>query len=305
MQRISFIILTIFICQACEKTEKVDNFPKHTSKLVTNCFFGPDTCFRFDLYKSLSPIDNAPFKALTSPKAYIRVFENSILFDSLTFNITPPYYAGNRKKRPKAGNTYRFECVYPGFDLVKGEDYLPYVVNIQKMKGFYTILNSYTSTDSSVYGDFKTNLNIDFGQTSPYILVQILSNSLYRYRGMGGYYPGNNYGKNIYGIADHNTANESDYVNNQLFVFNPAGVKTLNLNWDNNYSYLYKRQASYHYDIIIYSCSKASFEYMKRRSLQVENNDDPFSQPTPISNNIQNGYGIFGGVNQYNDSLKF
>ncbi len=296
-------IFLILLFSACEKTEKVDNFPKHQSKLVANCFFRPDTSFLFKLFRSLSPIDNAPFKELTSNKAYIKVYENNVLFDSLTYHptLTTSFSSGDPNKRPKVGNTYRFECHYPGFDVVSAEDYLPDGVSIQKIKGYYTILNSYESNDTMINGNFFTNMNIDLGTSSQYLIIKIgtLSKSY-----TGPYYPGS-YDSYIYDISDLNTSNEAEYISNSLYVTNPGGVKTLNLKWNTDYGFIFKNKASYKYDINVHSCSKAAFEYLKRQALQQENNDDPFSQPTPISNNIVNGYGVFGGINSTADSTSF
>ena len=300
-----YLILTTLIVaiifSSCEKTEKVDNFPKHEGKLVANCFFSSDSTFKFILSKSLSPIDNAPFRQLNSTKAYIKIFEDNVLFDSLTYKSAGyPSYTSTSLKKPTANRNYRFECNYPGLGFVSSEDYLPDTAGINKVKGFYTILSSYDSNDSTINGDYATNLNIDFSKSQPYLMLKI--QKLYGYQ----WSPYPNYFQEVYeDISDLNTANDAEYIASSLFVSNSSGVKNLNLKWTTNWGMVYKNRATADYNIVVYSCSKAAFDYLKRQSLQWENQDDPFSQPTPMSNNIVNGYGIFGGVNITNYVVSF
>lgn len=298
-----FILTTILIAglSACEKTEKVDNFPKHEGKLVTNCFFNPDTTFIFKLSKSLSPIDNAPFRNLNSTKAILKIYENNVMFDSLVYGgSNEPCYLTTSNKRPKAGNTYRFECNYPGLGTVTGEDYLPDTTTVAKAKGYYTILNSYYDSDSVINGNYLTNMNLELSNNNPYLVITVQKNS---------YYPGSFFPTgfiSIYeDISDLNANNETEYIYSSLYVSNPAGIKNINLKWTTDYGYINKKTKSADYKITIYACSKNVFEYLKRQAYQIENQDDPFSQPTPISNNIVNGYGIFGGINVTNYVMSF
>jgi len=290
----TFLVSIIF--SSCEKTEKVDNFPKHEGKLVANCFFSSDSTFKFILSKSLSPIDNAPFRQLNSTKAYIKIFEDNVLFDSLTCKGGGyPSFTTTTFKKPTPNRTYRFECNYPGLGLTTGEDFLPDTAGIKKSKGFYIVLSSYYSNDSVIDGQFTTNLTLDYYQNPQYMMVMVQDYSTYW-----------QYAQDLYvDITDLNTANASEYIAHKLFVENPTGIKTLNLKWTIDYGILYKNKPTSKYLITTYTCSKAAFEYLKRQALQLENQDDPFSQPTPMSNNIVNGYGIFGGVNVTRYSVTF
>lgn len=301
-----FTALTcLFVLSSCEKTEKVDNFPKHTSLMVANCFFSPDTPFIFKLSKSLSPIDNAPFKAQSSPSAYIKIFENNVFFDSFRVdNSSNPSFKGT--KIPEANNTYRFECHYPGFKTIYAEDFLPDTLALIKASGYYTVKHSYDTNDTLLTGEFSTNINLDFNAVKTVnqnLIITITGNIVKRPLGsIGGYY---SYNSMLYNVQDLNSNNQSEFINSQLFVNNPDGIKKLNIKWDNPYSRLHKSGPSFDYTITVITCSNAAFEYLKRQSLQIENFNDPFSQPTPISNNILNGYGIFGGINTTHYIIQF
>ncbi len=278
------LVLILTSLSACEKTEKVDNYPKHVSKLVVNCFFYKQTFFEFHLSKSLSPIDNAKFKILDNPNAYVKIFENNQLIDSAIYvKQISGYYSG---KSPQINKTYRFECYYPGYAMVSGEDYLPDYAQIKDASGYYSILNSTLNNDSQTIGNSNTLMNINYSKPCQYLMISIkVSKS-------------NGYIGDLYSIlTDNNSENNSEFANNTLFVNNEEGVKKLNLKWVTAFSRINKNKTSATYNIRSYSCTKNTFEYLKRQALQKENQDDPFSQPTPMSNNIINGYGIFGGFN--------
>ncbi|MDI1234335.1 MAG: DUF4249 family protein [bacterium] len=267
---------------ACEKTEKVDNYPIHQSKLVVNCFFYNQSGFQFKLSKSLSPIDNAKFKTLDNPNAYIKIFEDNIFYDSTTYNSQSSIYTG--RKGSKYNKTYRFECHYPGFEIVSGEDYLPDTAKIKNASGYYSILNSTMSNDSQIIGTSNTFLDINYSQPCKYLMLTIyISNST------------GTIGELYSVVTDNNPANNSEFANHALYISNEEGIKKINLKWATAFNRINKNKTSASYRIRSYACSKNTFEYLKRQALQMENQEDPFSQPTPISNNIINGYGIFGG----------
>lgn len=288
---LSAIVYMVFMV-SCEKTEKVEDFPIHKSKLVANCMFIPDTCFIFSLSKSLSPIDNAPFRVMNSPSSFIKIFENNILFDSFGFNTDAGRYEGNPNRKPTVGNTYRFECSYPGYPLISAEDYLPPKPEIQSHNIYTSIIRVFNVYDSLIECAFNTNLNLNLNQNnlSKYLIIKLIpipkSGSIGRRIFIGN-------------VVDLYSENEFLYSfsEEQIFISNESGIKKVALQWEIPYGYLNKNSTSYNYRLEVFSCSKANFEYRKRMALQSDNRDDPFAEPIPITNNINNGYGIFGGFN--------
>lgn len=281
------------ILNSCEKTEKVDNFPKHNSKLVTNCFFNSDTSFIFNLSRSLSPIDNAPFRIMNSSNAYIKIFEENILFDSFRFNSIDKCFHGDLSKTPSKNKNYRFECYYPGYPKVSGEDYLPDDIKIGTTNGYHTVQNLMKYNDTLSYANYTGYLTIKINPTNnlsdKYIIIQMFKKK--RYSGTINYF--DNYP--IY-PEEISNINESESIGEELYISNENNIKEIKLKWEVYYDYLLNNKIDDEYEIEITTCSKNSFEYLKRYKLQTFNADDPFSEPTPISNNIENGYGIFGGI---------
>jgi hypothetical protein len=288
-----FILLIPVIFAACEKTEKVEDFPRHESKLVANCFFRADTPFVFQLSKSLSPLDNAPFKVMNSPSAYIRIYEDNILFDSFRVG-SGGLFAGDPAKLPKRNKMYRFDCHYPGFGVVKGEDYLPDTFKLTKIRGFNTIRRSTDfPADSSKYIDHSSELDIDLesgNQSGDYIFIKIDLATRDTMFGGPDYYYSFIYPEEISGQY------EVESLMGKIFIEHGGQkIHNLRIKWDLEMNYD-KGVVKNDYIITVYSCSRNTFEYLRRSALQVDNQDDPFAQPTPVSNNIDDGFGIFGGI---------
>jgi hypothetical protein len=290
MKRIGlYSILLMGLVSGCEKTEKVEDFPQHQSKLVVNCFFDADSPFVFNLSKSLSPLDNAPFRNLSSPSAFIRVYEGSQLFDSMRVN---PQGVFQGSRTPLINTTYRFDCYYPGFGFVKGEDYVPDTFKISGVKGFNTIKRSPDyQADSSKYVVHTSTLDITLqsrNTNGDYVFIEILPSeydSLF-----GRFY-------DIYVFPEEISGKyECETIDNKIFISRDGQkIDDVKLRWELQ-KYYRNGKVVNDYELRIYSCSKSSYEYIRRSALQVQNQDDPFAQPAPVSNNIINGFGVFGGL---------
>jgi hypothetical protein len=289
---IASVILGLFF-SACEKTEKVEDFPQHKSQLVVNCFFRPDTPFIFNLSKSLSPLDNASFRVMNSPSAFIKVFENGILFDSLRAN-SKGVFIGRQDKLPKNHGNYRFECSYPGFGIVKGEDYLPDTFVIKRAEGFNLVRSSHVVSDTVSYIEHSSQLRLDLESVNAqgdYLMLEIgIATSSTPW----GYFSRNL--ADLQEVSGQYDAESMYDIRNRVFVSNNGKkINTLIIRWEMIAKYR-NGNIRNNYFLRIWSCSKNAFEYLRRSALQNRNEDDPFSQPTPISNSIDNGYGVFGGI---------
>jgi hypothetical protein len=269
--------------------------------LVVNCFFRSDTPFIFKLSKSLSPLDNAPFPLSNSPSAYIRVFENDLLFDS--FRVKNGVFQGNPAKRPRPNNKYSFECYYPGFGLVKAEDYLPDTLKILNITGSNEVHFTQKLNDSSTMIKHGCKLDIDLESSGIHgNNLMILITRVYSRR----YYNGIEYlNEQAVQAEEINRLNDNESMGVYMRLpDNGKPLSKLNLSWDMMRSYKYGHIEN-EYHISIRSCSKTTYEYLRRFSVHYSNLNDPFAQPIPITSNIDNGFGIFGGVATQDIFLKF
>lgn len=297
MKKIICYLFAIIVLVSCEKTEKVDDYPIHKSQLVSNCFFAEDTSFVFFISKSLSPLDNAPFKNMNSSNAYIRIFENNNLFDSFRYDPLSGNFHGDANLRPIEGKLYRFECAYPGYPLVWAEDYIPSKAVVNKHSIYTTITQTWQNTDTVIYGSYNVNLNVDLDpvKTGKYIILDFrnidsIYNRAYHYQ---------------VNIKDLNPENDYVFAGSKCFISNPNGIKSLAIQWESPWGMLYKNKITVIEDVLIQTCNKSTFEYIKRNAIQSDNADDPFSEPTPISNSIQNGFGVFGGYNEMKFRIRY
>jgi hypothetical protein len=279
------IILVVLVFSSCEKTEKIEDYPTHKSLLVSNCIFDQNTGFIFTLSKSLSPLDNAPFKQLVHPRAYVKLYENDILIDSFGYTNNTFLGSGNI---PKPNFKYRFEAFFPGFTKVTGEDIMPEIIDIVDVKSSKLIKNY----------DFSSALTLDMDltlsnthQNNDYIILEINRPVDIDTNGASYFY------EDLIGLKLNNAILEYEHLDNKLYIkTNGQKINQLSIRRE-SIEYAYGIQSTQNkMQVSISNCSKTTFEYLRRFNLQRLNEFDPFAEPTPISNNIKNGYGIFGAM---------
>ena len=279
------IILVVLVFSSCEKTEKIEDYPTHKSLLVSNCIFDQNTGFIFTLSKSLSPLDNAPFKQLVHPRAYVKLYENDILIDSFGYQV------GNSlasDQNPKPNFKYRFEAFFPGFTKVSGEDIMPEIIDIVDVKTS-KIVKNYDYTNALTLDMDLTLSNTH--QNNDYVILEFIRpieidtlNKTYFF-------------EELVDLKLKNSIFEFEKLDNKIYIkTNGQKISQLSIRREST-EYIYGAQSTQNkMQVSISNCSKTTFEYLRRFNLQRLNEFDPFAEPTPISNNIINGYGIFGAM---------
>ena len=279
------IILVVLVFSSCEKTEKIEDYPTHKSLLVSNCIFDQNTGFIFTLSKSLSPLDNAPFKQLVHPRAYVKLYENDILIDSFGYQV------GNSlasDQNPKPNFKYRFEAFFPGFTKVSGEDIMPEIIDIIDVKTS-KIVKNYDYTNALTLDMDLTLSNTH--QNNDYVILEFIRpieidtlNKTYFF-------------EELVDLKLKNSIFEYEKLDNKIYIkTNGQKISQLSIRRE-SIEYAYGIQSVQNkMEVSISNCSKTTFEYLRRFNLQRLNEFDPFAEPTPISNNIKNGYGIFGAM---------
>lgn len=279
------IILVVLVFSSCEKTEKIEDYPTHKSLLVSNCIFDQNTGFIFTLSKSLSPLDNAPFKQLVHPRAYVKLYENDILIDSFGYTNNTFLGSGNS---PKPNFKYRFEAFFPGFTKVSGEDIMPEIIDIIDVKTS-KIVKNYDYTNALTLDMDLTLSNTH--QNNDYVILEFIRpieidtlNKTYFF-------------EELVDLKLKNSIFEYEKLDNKIYIkTNGQKISQLSIRREST-EYIYGGQSTQNkMQVSISNCSKTTFEYLRRFNLQRLNEFDPFAEPTPISNNIINGYGIFGAM---------
>ena len=279
------IILVVLVFSSCEKTEKIEDYPTHKSLLVSNCIFDQNTGFIFTLSKSLSPLDNAPFKQLVHPRAYVKLYENDILIDSFGYTNNTFLGSGNS---PKPNFKYRFEAFFPGFTKVSGEDIMPEIIDIIDVKTSKIVKNyDYTNALTLVMDLTLSNTH----QNNDYIILEF--NRPIEIDTLNKTY----FFEELVDLKLKNSIFEYEKLDNKIYIkTNGQKISQLSIRREST-EYIYGGQSTQNkMQVSISNCSKTTFEYLRRFNLQRLNEFDPFAEPTPISNNIKNGYGIFGAM---------
>ncbi|MDP2175177.1 MAG: DUF4249 family protein [Bacteroidota bacterium] len=282
------ISLIILIFSACEKTEKIEDYPFHKSQLVVNCYFSPDTSFRAFVFKSLSPLDNAPYRILEHPKAYVKILHENTLIDSLIFNSQCRCYQGGGVK-PLKNITYNMEAYFPGFPKVQSFSFIPDTVRVLNFNVESQVYQQKYNFDGVKTIDINLeNNNLDEGkylEITPNIFFKDSNLRVpYSFRGLT--------------LIPIESENEYTVINNQIYIsnFDKPILKIrfkINTYFFNDDQFRYFRESKVTLSVVNHT--KEGFEYIKRYKTQNSIVNDPFSEPIPISNNIINGYGVFSG----------
>ncbi len=306
MRIISIVALSLLLASsACQKVQKVEDYPKHDSKLVVNCIFTPNYPFVLGFSKSLSPLDNAPFRILANPNAFAVVYEDGIVLDTLKWNPNPMNenypYQGNLSINytPKINHKYRIETYYPGFPKVIAEEWLPDFATLSNFSSKTTVLSlNENAFDSNVFIEMNKiisfNLNDNPIEKDYYILEIDLSRDTTK-----------NTFINSYGIETN--------LNNVIFaqgkIFITESDETTQLNASSIKigisSYQKTNSTDIKANITINRCGENAFKYLMSLAIAEQNQIDPFAEPTPAWNNIVGGFGIFGGysINSRTENL--
>lgn len=286
---------------ACEKVQKVEDFPKHQSKLVVNSLFEVDSVWRLTFSKSLSPLDNARFRILDNQNAYAVIFENGRVLDTIIFNTNiinyEAKYISKLGTSPQPGHQYEIKTYYPGEAETTAREYLPEKPAITDLK-MYT--KSYQEIDNGGGYKYKTivknvsfslsddKANNDFYVISIWLETTRDSNSTIYYQ-------------SYVNMTSDSKENNSEITNGNgvpvVYITESFGSKILGkISLDLTLNEYYQDTATKNKIVLTMKrMGENAFKYNLAASKQYQNQNDPFAQPSPIWNNINGGYGIFGG----------
>ncbi len=303
----SFLILPLSILLfSCEKTEKIENFPMSPSKLVLNCQLNPDSVIQLLLYKSLSVLDNAPNKNITNAK--VELYRDNILIASLPAANQQMKYIFEGIK-PEIDHAYKVVATAADYESVWAEVVMPAVVYPDK------ILTSVSDTSSWIeyyFNDtiYNTTGKVSVTLTDPAKAVNYYALKLYY---LSTYYQRNEYGDTIAsytnksGLNSYNNTSASpliDYNFGYGYYFTDQFFNGSQVTIDIPVRYSgYSRCLTVYVELI--SVSEGQYLYDKSKMIFNNNNGNPFTEPIQIYTNVNNGFGIFSGINGSIQTVKF
>jgi hypothetical protein len=274
------ILLTIFI--SCEKYIDFDDEIKKP-KIVVNAKINADSLFQVHISRSLSVIDNAEITPITN--SVVEIYDDNNQLLEVLIHQTDGYYRGSIL--PSANSAYHLEVSAPDFDPVTANTHIPEAI---------TILQIDTSSYVSAEGEPYIKLSITFpdnGSTKNYyhlevVYAQELSGELYIY-------------PIYFGSSDVSLDLGQDQIESATFtddLFN-GSEKRIEIYFIDHRAY---------YDFLQITLTSASRDiYLYNRTTQAfgQTQGNPFAEPVQVYNNIQGGFGIFGGFQKTRYKLNF
>jgi len=299
----AILALMIVLLQSCEKTEKIENFPKSAPKLVLVSSLNPDSAIRLMLFKSLSILDNAPNKAITGAK--VELFRDDLPVSSLAAANSGNSYLF--QEIPQAGHRYSVRASLQGYEEIFATTEMPFLVPIQQVSVKLYDTSSWNYYPRYYFGKGKVTLGIDDpGNEENYYMVNMFQYDTSYSIGMNGdtldVYVYQNFLQNYEYSSDQNILiefqeNYSYYLSDKFF-----NGRKFDLELTFGYG-SYKPGGTIQLEL--HTLSREQFLYCKSRSIFNRNDGNPFSEPVKIFTNVENGYGILGGSASVSTSVDY
>lgn len=279
--------------QSCEKPVKFDIDQKDKGVVMNAILKKDSTVFaRVTFVQGLNEQ-----KAMEPTTAIIQLFENGNWKEDLNpVNINGvKYYTGNARTTP--GNDYKLTVKVDGYDLAEGTDIIP---EAPVTSGEQIQLIA-TAND----GD---KLNIAFVLEDPQ-----LAKNYYRLQVIG----------RRFGPDDPNNPDRLPVPVYYTFKNADFGGRYLD-GYPEEYTEYYFDDALFNgqnkeikveffpadavdtntYQLVVTALSESAYRYFKSRQASIDNDSDPFTEPSIILSNIKNGFGIVGGLSYRRVNLK-
>ncbi len=306
---IIFILLFISF-SACEKTEKIDDFPLRPSKLVVNCYFAENGNWEFQVSKSLSVLDNADLSLINN--ATVKLFDETGLLATVSEQNENSWYTIT-DNLPQVGHTYSIEVSSPDFgSTLKASDIVPIPVPIDNIE--LVIIDSafyeYQYEDYNgnmiieVSGDITANLFVtinDPAETDNYYQIKVYRIDTFDYDEFNS-----SIEKREIQITSNNVAveNNSNNYGSSSLLFSDKVFDGLTYEISLEFNDWVNSNSNYYY-IELLSMSKVGYLYRKTVTDFSDSQGDMFAEPVQVYSNIENGFGIFAGVSSHTDSVLF
>lgn len=291
-KRYCLYLLIVFFA-SCIKDES-DLLPSAVQKPVINALVTP--ALPFIAYADLSKGILDTSSVLPYAEARLAIYENETLVDSMMYIDSLGLYIARQFTFPQTGKCYSVKGSYGTYPMLSsGTSCVPLQVPIQQLM---------LDTAFSVEDNHDTyRVGVQFGDLpGPGDLYQL---SLYRYR------------LNKQGVWELSSRcvrstwnaeyNDRELCGGLYFSDSYPGSGASELIWLDSGI---RPSAVHHHDSLqlIVELKHASAEYYQYAltyAKYLRNKGSIFSQPAPIYSNISNGYGIFGTLHSYRDTIVF
>ena len=286
-------LLLLSILLGCETVVYFD-IPDFRPAIVMNAVINPDSLVKVNLTENNYILDTQfVFDPIETAK--VLFFENNQLIAQIPYQGNGNYVLNNGFK-PVPGNSYRLEAKDMLYDSVFSEITLPddrTNTMVSSINNFTEVgvnfmeitidITGYSTSDYYIMEFYGYQYKYDNQQTPP-VLIDSALIQLYE--------------RSYDGFLGVDTEFAEYFLDGQQLTTSQGKVTYVFL--DN----LYSSDGRKHLLIYIKKISEGYYYY--KRDLAAISNQPDFTEPLNVSNNIVNGYGIFGGyVNHVIDTIYY
>jgi len=287
---ISLLLLISLGFYGCEKIVDNVNIPEQQPKVVVNCYISPEDTL-ISAYVSLSaPIWSTTYVDNNMPVTNATVIiSNNTTQAQLVYNYQKSCYIIHTSAFPiQADVTYKLAVSVPGYSSVEATCKVPVLIN-QSLQ--FLSFDSVSGDQNSTEYRFKVEFT-DFSGIGNYYRIGGILISLYD-NGMGG---------------SDTTYNTLNIKNNEEFIFDKdidGQVILSELNyWKGNYD-MPSSGSEKLIKLKVFLLTTDDNYYQFHKTLSSYTGDDPFSEPTIVFSNVQNGLGVFASYRKYTINYNF
>ncbi|RLD59995.1 MAG: hypothetical protein DRJ01_10435 [Bacteroidetes bacterium] len=286
--------VVLFLLASCRKPIDMD-LHNIKSKLVVNSLFSPDSLFKVNITKDISPLKCIQnYNNYIDAKATVLLYENNNFIDTLKFIKNGDYIS---TFKPSVNNDYKIVVEAQGYTTVEAHNDIPKKIPI-----------------TSISKERKEGLESGYAWYNIYINFKdpTEEKNYYLLRGVPQYI-------DFCELSSEDPViSKWDEYNSKLFVFDDElfngksyQITLKGLVDEGRLDYDYMDSLKY-LAFNLHSITKEFYFYAKSCNSQGEVGDELFdlfqqglSEPVPIYTNIENGLGIFAGYSVSSDTVRF
>jgi hypothetical protein len=297
MKQINILIISILIFISCEKTIKMDIADKGR-KMVVNSIFAADSLLKIQLFESKYILDGSyDYPPLENHS--IALFENQTEIETVGSNEFGEYQFTSKLTER---NTYSIAIYSPKYGDIAAKSYIPAKTKIDKIEYSTKITGEY----GYEYVDnikFKVTFTNEKNIENFYLIKIFYYTENYEYDPDTGEIISTTYSKYYLPLTSEDPSIYSTYSISGL-VFSDELFDGQQHTVSCEPDFFNYNSVSPYYSIELITLSKDLFNYYRSYAQYEETNDNPFAEPVKVYNNIENGFGIFGGYSVAIDSVE-
>lgn len=309
-----FKFILIACLFSCETVVDID-IPLEKRKLVVQAFFTEGNTWKVYVTHSMHILDNANFSPVTD--ATVKIFEEGQEVEQLKLDQDGSYTS--EFHIPIPNKNYRIEVSAPKYETVSATAALP-----EKIELISTTVDTTIITEKDYFRSYKAKITFNDPPEKNYYelflvaelidiykeqvpsdsgLVEIIRidtfyNEMY-FEPVDPAIEDDQFGDRI--LLEDTKFNGSTY-DLEIFIeeyYIDRCCKQVS-DWNNRQGYSHKANIN----VYLRTISEEKYLFERTSDIQDYNDGDPFAEPIPVYNNIENGYGIFAGFRQHTSLLK-